>query len=424
MGPSIIFDKSALQSLKDDEAMWLDNFYQANITPLFFVETLADLEKEVRAGKTPEEGGGIIAYKTPENSCSNVHHMDLLYVELMGYETVEMSGRPIVCDGKFVKLGDETGIIYLESKETEAFRRWQRHEFLEIERVIAKKWRAELQGTAPDIIKQKFEPFLHALGIPKSFEELKKMVDNMLNQGKTQGDILLLGLKTIGVSPEAVGLVVKRWEDSGKPQLKEFMPFFMHVFSVNLFFYLGTASNLFSRFPHAQTHFVDIAYLYYLPFCDIFVSSDKLHITIAPLFFRPDQTFINGNSLKTDLENLDLHFSALPDEVKDRGTFTFAQIPPDDSTFFTTRMWDKYMSSKWRGMQSRKFDGSDQIDSETDRKLVEKIERFTKNAVPAALSADEDDIQQMIVKRMISARKGKWKRFPPEVESSKKRIME
>src|SRR3989338_7450270 len=382
MGPSIIFDKSALQSLKDDEAMWLDNFYQANITPLFFVETLADLEKEVRAGKTPEEGGGIIAYKTPENSCSNVHHMDLLYVELMGYETVEMSGRPIVCDGKFVKLGDETGIIYLESKETEAFRRWQRHEFLEIERVIAKKWRAELQGTAPDIIKQKFEPFLHALGIPKSFEELKKMVDNMLNQGKTQGDILLLGLKTIGVSPEAVGLIVKRWEDSGKPQLKEFMPFFMHVFSVNLFFYLGTASNLFSRFPHAQTHFVDIAYLYYLPFCDIFVSSDKLHITIAPLFFRPD------------------------------------------STFFTTRMWDKYMSSKWRGMQSRKFDGSDQIDSETDRKLVEKIERFTKNAVPAALSADEDDIQQMIVKRMISARKGKWKRFPPEVESSKKRIME
>jgi hypothetical protein len=34
-----------LQALSLDEAVWLDNFYLANITPLFLVETLADLEK-------------------------------------------------------------------------------------------------------------------------------------------------------------------------------------------------------------------------------------------------------------------------------------------------------------------------------------------------------------------------------------------
>ncbi|MFH1562234.1 MAG: hypothetical protein ABIF11_02270 [Nitrospirota bacterium] len=74
MGPSLIFDKSALQSLNPDEAMWLDNFYLANITPLFFVETLADIEKKVQAGKTPEQIVGNIAYKTPDTGCVNTHH--------------------------------------------------------------------------------------------------------------------------------------------------------------------------------------------------------------------------------------------------------------------------------------------------------------------------------------------------------------
>jgi hypothetical protein len=38
VGPVPIFDKSALQALSLDEAVWFDNFYLANITPLFFVE--------------------------------------------------------------------------------------------------------------------------------------------------------------------------------------------------------------------------------------------------------------------------------------------------------------------------------------------------------------------------------------------------
>jgi uncharacterized protein (DUF2267 family) len=46
--------------------------------PLFFIDTLADLEKEARKGKTPEQVVGEIAYKTPDVSPrSNVHHMAL-----------------------------------------------------------------------------------------------------------------------------------------------------------------------------------------------------------------------------------------------------------------------------------------------------------------------------------------------------------
>ena len=48
-GPSLIFDKSSLESLNLDEAVLLDNFYSSVITPLFFVECLADLERPTGA---------------------------------------------------------------------------------------------------------------------------------------------------------------------------------------------------------------------------------------------------------------------------------------------------------------------------------------------------------------------------------------
>jgi hypothetical protein len=78
-GPILIFDKSTLQALNPDEAHWLDNFFLSNITPLFYIETLADLEKEVRQGKTPEQVVGEIAYKSPDmQAYPNVHHLTLI----------------------------------------------------------------------------------------------------------------------------------------------------------------------------------------------------------------------------------------------------------------------------------------------------------------------------------------------------------
>ena len=148
MGPSLIFDKSTLQSLNPNESVWLDNFYIVNITPLFFVETLADLEKKIKAGRSPEQIVGNLAYKTPDTASVNTYHRDLLAGELMGKGIVKMDGRPCASGGKYLKLGNETGLLFQEPPEKEAFNRWQKHEFLEIERNIAKKWRSLSTKTA------------------------------------------------------------------------------------------------------------------------------------------------------------------------------------------------------------------------------------------------------------------------------------
>jgi hypothetical protein len=98
MGPITIFDKSALQALSIDETVWLEAYFLSNVTPLFYVETLADLEKAAAEGRTSEEVVASLAEKTPSDAYPNVHHRTLIEAELQGQE-IEMSGRVMVAAG-------------------------------------------------------------------------------------------------------------------------------------------------------------------------------------------------------------------------------------------------------------------------------------------------------------------------------------
>ncbi len=426
IGPSLIFDKSALQGLSADESMWLENFFITNITPLFFVETLADLEKEVRGGRTPEDVVGNIAHKTPDMGCVNVHHRSLIMGELMGHGKVEMSGRPIISGGKTVVLEGETGVIFQESPEVEASHRWERGQFLDLERTEAKKWRQELKEMKEEDYMD-FQKIFTMTGTPKDLEELKERVDMFVDMIKEKEGFSAC-MTQMGIIPKARELVIKKWEENGSKPIKEYAPYFSYIFSIDLFFYMGTAANLFKEFRHPQTHKVDIAYLYYLPFCSIFTSSDKIHITLTPIFMRPDQTFISGTDLKADFAKLDVHYDKLPDEVKERGSFVFAPCPPDDTSFLTTKLWDKYMAKTWRSLKDhvRKFDGTDKIDPEIEKALFEKLKKFTKEAKPVEPSqvSNSDEADNMMLNHKVSARKGKWKKFSAEVLNSKKRIFD
>src|SRR5258705_7856842 len=46
MGPITLFDKSFLQAISLDEAVWFDRFFMPVVCPVFYVETLGDLGKE------------------------------------------------------------------------------------------------------------------------------------------------------------------------------------------------------------------------------------------------------------------------------------------------------------------------------------------------------------------------------------------
>ncbi|MGA7410201.1 MAG: hypothetical protein WBW33_06930 [Bryobacteraceae bacterium] len=141
--------------------------------------------------------------------------------------------------------------------------------------------------------------------------------------------------------------------------------------TVNIFFCLVLPTQLLRNVK--PSHQVDLAYLYYLPFCSVFTSKDNFHIQIVPLFLGRMQDFVNGNDFKEDMKRLVDYHSVLPEAVLKTGLNNFAACPPDDDAFITTRMWNKYLP-RWRGM---KEEPRRSRDPETDKKLIEELKRMS-----------------------------------------------
>jgi hypothetical protein len=126
------------------------------------------------------------------------------------------------------------------------------------------------------------------------------------------------------------------------------------------------------------------------------------------------QTFVHGAELKEDLARLVNLYAALPENVQSTGLITFAPVPPDDTSFLVTRLWDIYLPS-WRASQHYQKTRSD---PEEDEKLVEEINRWVDGA-PAMASHNEHDVDKLdhvTLVRRVKARKGRWRRFSEEQE--------
>jgi hypothetical protein len=377
---------------------------------------LADLEKEISCGRRPEEVVGNLANKTPDmSSRSNVHHLTLIAGELIGAGKIDMGGRPIISGGKTVQIKEKTGIIFEQSPEEEAFIRWQKEEFLEIEKLYAKSWREGLSNINLEDKYLLFQRYF-ILGKPKTLEDVKKMTDEIID-GINQEDVFIFGMWLVGVPFHSQQQVLKRWKDIGKIPIRKFAPYFSYVLSVDLFFYLAIAADLIGR--GRASHKIDVAYLYYLPFCQIFTSNDKLHAQIINYFLTENQIFISGRELKEDLKALDEHYDALPSEVRSRGVSSFAMFPPQDKFFLICKLWDKYMARDWRKRDvNLKLSPNTKVPEDLIKEL-KQMEKAAKSSNPD-IAIDSDQAEHIVIKRMVRGIKGKWTRFPPEVMNRNK----
>lgn len=412
MGPIALFDKSFLQSLSLDEAVFFDHFFLPVICPLFYVETLADLEKHVRQGRTPEQEVGIIADKVPEMSgwpCA--YHLDLAAHVLFG-ANLPMDGRIPTSGGRPVRVDGKSGFAHNEPPEAEAFNRWQKREFVYVEREFARGWRAALN----DIDLATIAAGMRAMGVTpqacKSLEDAKRMVDNFLARGgETVADQIKLAIIAFGLPLQYEPLVLERWRAQGTTSLINFAPYAAHVIAVELFFQTALGAGLIGSARVSNR--VDMAYLFYTPFSHMFVSSDNLHRRCAPHFLRPNQSFVWGPALKKDLNRLMTYYASRPEQEKEQGLTRLAPTPPPDDTGLIVQLWDRHLLKSWRDDLAARGKPAQ------DAKLVEHI---NKVADAPSLPADEVDFDPtdpefVQLTRHISRRKGSWWQVPKDLKS-------
>jgi len=427
VGPTVLFDKSFLQSLTVDEAVIFDHFFIPVVCPMFYVETLADLEKSVRPGRTPEDEVRIVAQKTPEmNGTPCAHYMEMCGPNLMG-QNVPMTGQIPIIGGKAVRVDERRGVVFEERPEAEAFRRWQAAEFLEVERRFAKAWRTDLNAVDTLTV----AAGIRAMGIDpqtcKTFQEAKTLADEFVASNTLPLDRIKLAVLALGLPPESERYIAEQWSRAAFLPLVKYAPFAAHVLTVELFFHIALQANLIT--PSDRQ---DIAYLSYLPFCMIFVSSDKLHRHCAPLFLRTDQSFVWGFDLKTDLGRLVERYKALLQEEQEKGILNFAHTPPDDGDFLVTKLW-KHHSSILKKQEAeslrRLFDEPPEQHIEAERThlkpfpaaepdLLKHLKRFkdAPELPPEEVDFDTANPDVLSVQKTVHKKKGSFWQLPKDLK--------
>lgn len=410
MGPTMLFDKSFIQSLSVDESVWLDHFFYTAISPIFYVETLADLKKP-KLRRSAEEEVGIIADKFPQmHSRPTPHHLDMAIGNLLGQD-VPFTGQIPIPGGRPVKSGEHTGIVYEPSPEAKAFRRWQSREFDTVEHEFASAWRKDLESFDLENLANVFQRFGISAQSCKSISAANTMADAFVRRTGPTAESMKLAFLFCYTSDSWRDKILNRWLLSNCPPLSTHAPYAAYFLRIEAFFSISLAANHIST--DRPSNRLDIAYLYYLPFCQVFVSSDKLHRKCAPLFLREDQSFIWGHELKSALSELDRHYSALPENEKEKGLMDIAPHPPLELNSIVSRLWDRHLPN-WRQHASEPPQQLD-FDPEAVKKLTNLIKAPSLPPNNVDFAPEEADVTS--IRRVINENKGKWWQLPRNLKA-------
>jgi hypothetical protein len=418
MGPTVLFDKSFLQSLTLDEAVIFDHFFISVISPLFYVETLADLEKPPREGRKPEDEVRVISEKTPQvHAYPCINQTDLCLRNMTG-SIIPMDGRVPIAGGRYVNVEGRGGVVFDEPPEAEAFRRWKAGEFREVERRFARQWRENLKSL--DLLA--VQAGMRAMGIDGktccTLADAKTMADAWVSRNDNPLDRLKLAMLTLGLPKEAEEYIAAEWKESGFKPLSEYAPVAAHVLSVEFFFQIALGASLIN--PGRRSNRIDVAYLSYAPFCMVFVSGDNLHRKVAPHFLRNDQSFVWGPDLKADLQRLVEKYKSLPDDTQELGLIEFAHLPPDEEQYLITGLYKKHFPPR----PAPSFDAPDESVPKDykplpvdEKELLAYLRRFRDaEEVQPPENYDPSDPSMVSLGRTVQQRRGTFWQLPKKLK--------
>lgn len=387
MNISIIIDKSTFQSLSFEELYRLSCYYKHIITPVLTMEILGDLKKEVQEGKTPSsERVKDFANKLfPMETIVNSHYKAILKGELLGTH-VSFDGRPHVDIKKAVASeSGMKGFIIKESEEEKSIYKWREGNFTEADHELSALWR--MTTTQEDLL-ERLKKSLKSDTSPKfaNFEELDKFVSEVLNDPAIQEYLLINLLENYDIDAFTGVQIFGRWNQLGKPLIKEFAPYAFHCLRVDTLFLFGLTSDLIGTRP---TNRVDLEYLYYLPFGHVFTSNDKVHKKLVPLLLRNNQKFIAGPDLKQDLRNIVEFLNNL--EIDERRKYK--GVPPIIESSFTFQLWKDFFNYPIENNGNREI-------SEAEQEMMkEKMREFEKALEGDNIELESSDDAEFIIKK-------------------------
>lgn len=302
MGPSVILDKSAVESIGDRALRVQSDHFYTVVTPILVWEVCGDIEK-ARAGWCDETKVRALAKKAhPFDAIVTTNWRKICLGELMGYrfDGYPSAGnrRAMVDGGHRVPLASGGyGVVIDQQPEAAALLRWQIGKWTSSDVEYAQAWRRLTKAIDLETFKRRFGPARQPV---ETLVELKSVVDKVLADPSLQFFLLTLLVEEITTSRENQHRLLRRWAGERASTWQHQARFSRHCIRTFLTFYLALGSELVGT---RATNRVDVEYLLYLPFAPIFVSGDEgTHGRLAPLLIEPDQQFVRATNFRAALQ--------------------------------------------------------------------------------------------------------------------------
>ena len=370
MGPIALVDKSFLQALNEDQMKAFHKHYSILVTPILLEEILGNL---VKSKFSPDKAlRRVISLAVRANSMSGFSISDfrgICIADLKGHK-IPMNGQIPAFGAKEVTASDGSKVIVLdESHEKKILRNWASGKFSEEDKQHAGKLikefeEYELLGSQKEMQLKFPENMKYA-----SLEEIKEKI-NRIVETQDNWQLIETHAKYCLATNDDLAKIKDRWEGLGRPRFDSFAPYAFYTWKIAGIYFLGITAGLIKAGNRAKT-LIDIIYFYYLPFCHVFISKDNFHKEFFPLAARDDQSFLWGDTLNADLNQIASFHISLND--KDRIEFEkeFGSYPPPIIGSNTKEMWEKYMRPWTSGSGNRAAGRS----AEENRKIAEELFR-------------------------------------------------
>ena len=328
MGPAIVFDKSALQSMSRAALREANRYFYTVIPDVLLHEILADLTLD-RKNVDPQERVAMLANKISfHHACASMHFRKLCIQDLLG-NYIPMDRRPVVDAATGQRLTTEdgqVGFVRDVQSENEAVLRWGSSVFNREDFDFATKWRSDLSDFDSE---SSTELRNMRIGV-SSFDDVNEHVKTMLRDPESHLPMINTYMGFLACGEKTCNRVLFRWQTElpARQSLPAFAPYATYCLRVYLFYYCAASHGLLPTKPNT---IIDLEYFYHTPFTQVFCSSDKLHKKMAPFVLGDDQSFVDGEELRAELDAL----------AKGRETNSDA-TPREDSLIH--RLWVKHLN--------------------------------------------------------------------------------
>lgn len=306
-----------------------------------------------------------------------------------------MIGKILVADGKSVRNEYGEGVLYSLTDEEEAFLCWSKGDFSQHER----EWSENYRKVKSNLERPQGPPIAE-VGKGGDIAVLYSQVKAWAALEDKQEERFWSMLSWVQMRGTLSMSAIARWRSCGRPHLKDYCPYAYYAWIIYL---LADAAVKKGQCDPGDA--MDICYLFYLPFCQVFVSSDKFHRRWAGILMNDNQEFVWGEDLKRSLKEIVSHYDALPESEMERGLEAIAPHPPDIPGSVVTELYSKYLPRSGKNSKGA-------IDADQNRLLANWLRAASAEEKSNAVITDTS--ARFAVKRLAAPRRGKWWIFPKD----------